>query len=166
MDAQTSEGCSSVQVARRRTRYLRLRPLDPSTFGAVSGAFVFGAARVGCIARGATQLLALLHPLLLPPVQPCSLVHWSLVPISLAASSKLPSGLCVGSADPRTSTLPAESMTTSEDRARAVCAATTDVAAPTASAAFSSNPRRLTPGSPSLFGSLDIAPPAFDGCSD
>src|SRR5260370_42557963 len=60
------------------------------------------------------------------------------------------------------STLPAESITTSEDRASAVRAATTDVAAPTASAAFSNNRRRLTSRSPSLLGSLDIAHPRVD----
>src|ERR1041385_8252084 len=50
-------------------------------------------------------------------------------------------------------------MTTSEERASAVRAATTDVAAPTASAAFSNNPRRLTPVSPSVLRLLDIARP-------
>src|SRR5690348_265711 len=114
---------------------------------------------MGCIERGATQCAALVHPLLSLPVQGPPLLHWSLVPNSLAASSKLPAGFCGGSADPWTSTLPAVSITTSEDRARAVRAATTDVAAPTASAAFSNIPRRLTPGSPSLLGFLDIARP-------
>jgi hypothetical protein len=50
-------------------------------------------------------------------------------------SSKLPSGLCAENAAPLMSTLPSESITTSEDRASAVRAAATDVAAPTASAA-------------------------------
>jgi hypothetical protein len=112
---------------------------------------------MGCIERGATQCAALVHPLLSLPVQGPPLLHWSLVPNSLAASSKLPAGFCGGSADPWTSTLPAESITTSDDRARAVRAATTDVAAPTASAAFSNNPRRLTPSS--FLGFSDIARP-------
>jgi hypothetical protein len=152
------------RVSRRHcqavTRYLRkLPPTGAFTFGVVSE-FVFAAAPVGCIVRrGATHLAALLHPLLSLPVQGPPFIHLSLVPISTLASSKLPSGLCVGSSAPWTSTLPAESITTSEDRARAVRAATTDVAAPTASAAFSNSPRRLTPGSPSLLGSLDTAHP-------
>jgi hypothetical protein len=108
----------------------------------------------------ATQPLVLLHPVLLPPPpQPPELVHLSLLPLRRIASLRTPSGFCAGSAAPSMSTLPSESITTSEDRARAVRDATTDVAAPTASAAVFNNPRRLTRGSPSLLGSLDIAHP-------
>ena len=103
---------------------------------------------MGCIARVGAKPLAqpfvLLHPVLVPPVQPAELVHELLSRLRTTAASKLPSGLCAGSAAPLMSTLPAESITTSEDRARALRAATTDVAAPTASAAFPNNPRRLT----------------------
>ena len=118
-----------------------LRDLPPT------GAVVFGAVPMGCIARVGAKPLAqpfvLLHPVLVPPVQPAELVH-ELLSRRTTAASKLPSGLCAGSAAPLMSTLPAESMTTSEDRARALRAAASDVAAPTASAAFPNNPRRLT----------------------
>src|SRR5262249_24516346 len=113
------------------------------------GAFTFGAAPEGWIARVGAMPLAqpfvLLHPVLVPPVQPPEFVHELLSRLRTAASSKLPCGLCAENAAPLMSTLPSESITTSEDRASAVRAAATDVAAPTASAAFSNNPRRLTP---------------------
>src|SRR5262249_45002365 len=132
-----------------------LRDLPPT------GAFIFGPAPGGWIARVGAMALAqpfvLVHPVLVPPPQSPALVHEVLSRLRTAASSKLPLGLCAENAVPLMSTLPAESITTSEDRARAVRAAATDVAAPTASAAFSSNPRRLTPWSPLLMGSLDIA---------
>ena len=99
-------------------------------------------ARVG--ATPLTQPFVLVHPVLVPPPQPPALVHEVLSRLRTTAASKLPSGLCAGSAAPLMSTLPAESMTTSEDRARALRAAASDVAAPTASAAFPNNPRRLT----------------------
>src|SRR5438876_4601511 len=102
---------------------------------------------MGCIARVLFKPVAqpiVIYTLSLHDALPISLVHEVLSRLRTTASSKLPSGLCAGSAAPVMSTLPAESMTTSEDRARALRAAASDVAAPTASAAFPNNPRRLT----------------------
>jgi hypothetical protein len=125
------------------TRYLRERELPPAgvfTFGPVPVVGCLSMARVGA---ALTQPFVLLHPVFVPPPQPAELVHEVLSRLRTAARRS--SGLCAGSSAPSTSTLPAESITTSEDRARAVRAATADVAAPTASAAFPNNPRRLTP---------------------
>ena len=70
------------------------------------GAFTFGAAPEGWIARVGAMPLAqpfvLLHPVLVPPVQPPEFVHELLSRLRTAASSKLPSGLCAENAAPLT----------------------------------------------------------------
>ena len=105
------------------------------------------------------QPFVLLQPVLLPPPQPPEFVHWLLSRLRTAASSKLPSGLCAAKLAPSMSTLPEESMTTSEGRARAARAMTAEVAAPTASAAVPNSPRRLTSGLVLSMLSFDIGRP-------
>ena len=124
-------GCHCQEVM----RYLCERVLPPTGVFAFELVPVVGCLSMARVGAALTQPCVLLHPVLVPPPQPAELVHEVLAALRTAARRS--SGPCAESAAPSTSTLPAESITTSEDRARAVRVATTDVAAPTASAAFS-----------------------------